>query len=84
MYGMFKIRYRQNLKLLVDECERQGLSISVPQNKHGLLVFGGVDDQTKLELELAFEIGFSHQSCLDSWEKLVLHHSPASVSMTHR
>jgi len=68
-YGMFKSQYRQNIELLVDECVRQGLSISVPQYKHGLLVFGGVDDETKLELESAFEIGFLRQRCLDSWGK---------------
>ena len=69
-YGMFKSRYRQNLELLVDECVRQDKSVSVPQYKHGLLVFGGVDDKTKLELESAFEVGFSRQRCLDSWEKI--------------
>jgi hypothetical protein len=67
---MFKSRYRQNLELLVDECVRQDKSVSVPQYKHGLLVFGGVDDKTKLELESAFEVGFSRQRCLDSWEKI--------------
>ena len=66
---MFKSQYRQNLELLADECVQQGLSISVPQYKHGLLVFGGVDDEIKLELESAFEIGFSRQRCLDLWGK---------------
>jgi hypothetical protein len=69
-YGLFKSRYRQNLELLIDECVQQDLSVSVPQYKHGLLVFGGIDADTKLELELAFEIGFSHQWCLDLWEKV--------------
>jgi hypothetical protein len=69
-YGMFKSRYRQNLELLVDECVLQDLSVSVPQSKHGLLVFGGVDPETKLVLESAFEIGFSRQRCLDSWDKI--------------
>ena len=67
---MFKSRYRQNLELLVDECVRQDKSVSVPQYKHGLLVFGGVDDETKLKLKSAFEVGFSRQRCLDSWEKI--------------
>ena len=66
---MFKSQYRQNLELLADECVQQGLSISVPQYKHGLLVFGGVDDEIKLELESAFEICFSRQCCLDLWGK---------------
>jgi len=60
---MFKSRYRQSLELLVNECVRQDLNDSVPQYKHGLLVFGGVDDKTKLELESVFEIGFSRQRC---------------------
>jgi len=69
-YSMFKSRYRQNLELLVNECVRQGLSVSVLQYKHGLLVFGGIDDETKLELESTFEIGFLRQRCVDSWEKI--------------
>ena len=64
-YGLFKSRYRRNLELLIDECVRKDLSVSVPQYKHGLLVYGGVDADTKLELESAFEIGFSRQRCLD-------------------
>ncbi len=78
-YGIFKSRYKQNLELLVDECVRQDLNVSVPQYKHGLLVFGGVDDKTKLELEPEFEIGFSRQRCLDSWEKI----GAAPPSTTH-
>ncbi len=41
-YGRYKSQYRQNLELLVDECVRQDKSVSVPQYKHGLLVFGNV------------------------------------------
>jgi hypothetical protein len=42
----------------------------VPQYKHGLLVFGGIDPDTGLELPLAFELGFSRQCCLDLWAKI--------------
>jgi len=42
----------------------------VPQHKHGLLVFGGVDLDTGLELPSAFELGFSCQRCLESWAKI--------------
>jgi hypothetical protein len=56
MYGQFKSQYRRNLELLVDECLRLGKSVPVPQYKHGLLVSGGVDDDTKLMLDSAFEI----------------------------
>ena len=69
-YGRFKSQYRQNLELLVNACVNQGKSVSVPQYKHGLLVFGGVDEDTKVELPSAFEIGFSRKRCIDSWAKI--------------
>jgi hypothetical protein len=69
-YGMFKSKCRQNLELLVDECVKQDKSVSIPQYKHGLLVFAGVDGDTKLVLNSAFELGFSRQRCLDSWENI--------------
>jgi hypothetical protein len=40
--------------------------VSVFQCKHGLLVFGGIDEDTRLELESAFELGFLREWCLDS------------------
>ena len=49
---------------------KQDKSVSVPQYKHGLLVFGGIDPDTGLELPLAFKLGFSPQRCLDSWAKI--------------
>ena len=69
-YGKFKSQYRRNLELLVDEQVNWDMSVSVPQYKHGLLVFGGTDKDTGLELESAFEIGFSKKNCLASWEKV--------------
>ena len=45
-YGKFKSQYRRNLELLVDEQVNQDMSVSVPQYKHGLLVFGGIDEDT--------------------------------------
>ncbi len=57
-YGKFKSQYRHNLELLVDKCVRMEKSVSIPQVKHGLLVFGGVDPDTGLALESAFEVGF--------------------------
>jgi hypothetical protein len=69
-YGRFKSQYRANLDMLIDELVRQDKTVSVPQHKHGLLVFGGVDSETKLELPLAFDLGFSCQRCLDSWKKI--------------
>ena len=46
------------------------MSISAPQYKHGLLVFGGTDEDMGLKLESAFEIVFSKMNCLASWEKV--------------
>jgi hypothetical protein len=71
-YGKFKSQYRANLELLVDELVKQDKTVSVPQHKHGLLVFGGVDVDTGLEIPSAFELGFSRQRCFDSWAKIVL------------
>ena len=69
-YGKFKSQYRVNLELLVDELVKQDKTVSVPQHKHGLLVFGGIDVDTGLEIPSAFELGFSRQRCLDSWAKI--------------
>jgi hypothetical protein len=46
------------------------MSISAPQYKHGLLVFGGTDEDTGLEFESAFETRFSKKNYLASWEKV--------------
>ena len=67
---MLKSQYRAHLKLLVDELVRQDKTVSVPQHKHGLLVFGGGDLDTGLELPSAFELGFSRQRCPESWAKI--------------
>jgi len=67
---MLKSQYRAHLKLLVDELVRQDKTVSVPQHKHGLLVFGGVDLDTGLDLLSAFELGFSRQHCLELWAKI--------------
>ncbi len=69
-YGKFKSQFRKNLELLVDESVKQGKSVAVPQYKHVLLVFGGEDPDTKLELPSAFEVGFSHEACKASWTKV--------------
>jgi hypothetical protein len=58
-YGRFKSQYRANLKMLIDKLVRQDETLSMPQHKHGLLIFGGIDPKTKLELPLASELGFS-------------------------
>jgi hypothetical protein len=77
-YGLFKSKYRANLENLVDELVRLDKSVSVPQYKHGLLVFGGVDPDTGLHLDLAFEEGFSCKNCLESWAKI------GAAPLTHK
>ena len=70
-YGGFKSQYRHNLMLHV-VCDKLVLlekCVSVFQCKHGLLVFGSIDEDTRLELESAFELGFLHEWCLDSWKQ---------------
>jgi hypothetical protein len=69
-YGRFKSQYRANLEMLVNELVKQDKPLSVPQHKHGLLVFGGVDPETNLEIPSAFELGFSRERCLESWRKI--------------
>jgi hypothetical protein len=69
-YGKFKSQYRRNLELLVDKCVRLEKSVSIPQFKHGLFVFGGVDPDTGLALESAFEVGFLRQRCPNAWTKI--------------
>jgi len=67
---MFKSKYRSNLTDLIDECVNQGKSLSMPQYRHGLLVFGGVDPDTGLKLPSVFDIGFSCKNCIDFWTKI--------------
>jgi hypothetical protein len=63
-YGRFKSQYRRNMELLVvNKSVRLDRSVSVPQLKHVLIVFGSVDPNTGLQLE-AFELGFSHNHCI--------------------
>ncbi len=52
-------------------------------------MFGGLDDDRGLELESAFEIGFSREpfhasDVFQHGKKMVLHHSPASASAIRR
>ena len=60
-YCPFKGAYARNLDALVDERIAQGKTTSIPAWMVGLVVFGGCDPETKLELpESAFHAEFSH------------------------
>ena len=69
-YGKIKTAFWTNLELLMDECVLLEKSVAIPQYKHELLVFGGVDPDTGLELVSAYELGFLRQCCLDAWETI--------------
>jgi hypothetical protein len=70
-YGPFKGAYARNLDALVDEQIAQGKTTSIPAWMVGLIVFGGCDPETKLELpESAFGVGFSEKACKHAWEKV--------------
>jgi hypothetical protein len=70
-YGPFKGAYVRNLDALVDEQIAQGKTTSIPAWMVGLVVFGGCDPETKLELsESAVGAGFSEKACKHAWEKV--------------
>jgi hypothetical protein len=70
-YGPFKGAYARNLDMIVDERIAQGKTTSIPAWLVGLVVFGGTDPETKLELPVsAFHIGFSEEACKHAWEKV--------------
>jgi len=69
-YGKFKSQYKHNLELLVDEQVNQDMSVSVPQYKHGLLVFGSIDEDTG---------GLKLESILDSLRRIALPHGKRSA-----
>ncbi len=77
-FGLFKSKYHANFKNLVDELVRLDKSVLVPQYKHGLLVFGRVDPDTGLHLDLAFKEGFSRNNCLKSWASI------GAAPLTHK
>jgi len=66
-YGPFKGHYRNNLHLLASERFAQKKPINV--NDLPLLVFGGTDPETGVELEDTFNKSFSEENCLSAWRK---------------
>jgi len=66
-YGPFKTHYRYNLSTLAEARFAMKLQLSI--NDLGLLVFGGIDPVTKVELRASFDMAFSPRICLSSWKK---------------
>jgi len=66
-YGPFKGHYRNNLSSLASE--RFGKKMTINVNDLPLLVFGGTDPDTGLELSDTFDKSFSKDNCLSAWRK---------------
>ena len=69
-YGPFKMQYCKNLDAVVDERIRQGKTTNINMSQVGLIVYGGVDPETNLVVQSAFEAGFSRDACVHAWEKV--------------
>jgi hypothetical protein len=69
-YGPFKTGYAKNLDLVVDARMTQNKNITLHPWQVGLIVFGGVDEETNAVVPSAFEAGFSRDSCRHAWAKV--------------
>ena len=67
-YCPFKTQYCKNLDVVIDERIKQKKSTALHPWQVGLIVFGGVDPETNIVLESAFEEGFSRDGCRRAWE----------------
>ena len=69
-YGPFKTQYCKNLDVVIDERIKQKKSTTLLPWQVGLLVFGGVDPETNIVVQSAFEEGFSREGCKNAWSKV--------------
>ncbi len=61
-YGPFKTQFLKNLDLIVDERLLKKKTLSLQPKLVGLPLFGGVDPETNLQLELGtFQKGFTQE-----------------------
>jgi hypothetical protein len=67
-YSPFKTQYCKNLDVVIDERIKQKKSAALHPWQVGLIVFGGVDPETNIVVESAFEEGFSRDGCRRAWE----------------
>ena len=67
-YGPFKNAYRRNLLKLSQA--RFDMKHGLKGSDIPLLVFGGIDDITGIELEDAFNLSFNRESNLSAWKKV--------------
>ena len=70
-YGPFKTQFLSNLDLIVDARLAKKKSLTLQPKFVGLPLFGGVDHETELQVELgAFQKGFTRSRCLAAWKKV--------------
>ena len=66
-YGPFKTQFYNNLAAIVAQRLAEKKTVSLQPWLVGLIVFGGVDEITGLELsDCAFSRGFSREACLNA------------------
>ena len=66
-YGPFKTHYRFNLNALAEARFAKKLTLGI--NDLPLIVFGGNDPETGIDLRPSFDLAFSPRICLSSWKK---------------
>jgi len=66
-YDPFRTHYRFNLKALAEARFVKKLTLGI--NDLPLIVFGGTDPETKVELRALFDLAFSPRIHLSSWKK---------------
>ena len=70
-YGPFKTQFLSNLELIVDARLEKKKSLSLQPKFMGLPLFGGVNRETELQVDLrAFQKGFARSKCLTAWKKV--------------
>ena len=69
-YGPFQSELQTNLQWVIDERIHQEKPASLSPWLVGLIVFGGCDPETGLQIPSAFQEGFSHKQCLGAWLKV--------------
>ena len=69
-YGPFKTQYCKNLDAVVDERLKKGKPTAMAPWQVGLLVYGGTDAETGLQVTSAFDAGFSRDACRNAWDKV--------------
>jgi hypothetical protein len=71
LYGPFKTQFLKNLDLIIEARLNNNKSLSLPSKMVGLPLFGGVDQETSLELVTgAFQKTCVPSRCIAAWRKV--------------